>query len=131
MPFILILILILSKVSIGIKGMKYISTEVKKVVPRYSRTGRLLRLLLQPPPVGPSPVRLPSARTLNLFARRLARGRPNLVTHLGMVRSYAYHVAGCPLALCDHAAARDLWRIIYQDVIGGELNGKESHGTGV
>jgi len=114
----------------GKKGMKDISTEDQKVVPRYSRTGRLLRLLLQPPPVGPMPVR-PSATVLNAFARRLAQGRPNLVTHLGMVRSNAYYAAGCPLALCDHAAARDLWRVIYQDEIDGEFNGKESHGTGV
>ena len=109
--------------------MKDMSTEDQKVVPRYSKTGRLLRLLLQPPPVGPMPAQ-PSATVLNAFARRLAQGRPNLVTHLGMVRSNAYYAAGCPLALCDHAAARDLWRVIHQDVIG-ELNGKESHGTGV
>ena len=34
-----------------------------------------------------------------------------------MVRSSAYYDAGCPLELCDHAAARDLWRLIYQDAI--------------
>jgi len=105
------------------------SIEVKKVVPQYSRTGRLLRFLFNPPPVKPSPARLPSGRVLNLFARRLARGRPNLVTHLGMVRSNAYHTAGCPQALCDHAAARDLWRVIYQDAIGDEARiiGKEQY----
>jgi hypothetical protein len=114
----------------GIKGMKDISTGVKKVVPRYSRTGRLLRLLLQPPPVGPLPAP-PPATVLNAFARRLAKHPPDLVTHLGMVRSNAYYAAGCPLDLCDHAAARDLWRVIHQEVLGGERTGKDSHGTGV
>jgi hypothetical protein len=56
----------------------------------------------------------------NRFAARLAKSPPDLVTHLGMVRSSAYYDAGCPLALCDHAAARDLWRVIHEDVIGGE-----------
>jgi len=45
-------------------------------------------------------------------------GHPvDLVTHLGMVLSNAYFAAGCPLELCDHAAARDLWRVIYQDSV--------------
>ena len=42
------------------------------------------------------------------------------MTHLGMVRSNAYFAAGCPVELCDHAAARDLWRAIYEDVLGKE-----------
>ena len=54
----------------------------------------------------------------NKFAGRLAKSPPDLVTHLGMVRSNAYYAAGGPLELCDHAAAGDLWRVIYQDVIG-------------
>jgi hypothetical protein len=37
-----------------------------------------------------------------------------------MERSNAYYAAGCPLELCDHAAARDLWRVIYRDAIGSE-----------
>jgi hypothetical protein len=41
-----------------------------------------------------------------------------------MERSNAYYAAGCPLELCDHAAARDLWRVIYQDAIASEA-GKE------
>jgi hypothetical protein len=56
----------------------------------------------------------------NRFAQRLAKSPPDLVTHLGVVRSHAYYAAGCPLELCDHAAARDLWRIIHQDLIGTE-----------
>jgi hypothetical protein len=36
-----------------------------------------------------------------------------------MVRSNAYFAAGCPLELCDHAAARDLWNFIHQDILAG------------
>lgn len=50
----------------------------------------------------------------------VSRGRRYLVTHLGMVRSNAYYAAGCPLELCDHAAARDLWRVIYRDAIASD-----------
>jgi hypothetical protein len=39
-----------------------------------------------------------------------------------MARANAYYAAGCPLELCDHAAARDLWAIIYRDAIRGEAN---------
>ncbi len=44
----------------------------------------------------------------------------DLVTRLGMERSNAYYAAGCPLELCDHAAARDLWRVIYRDAIAAQ-----------
>jgi hypothetical protein len=37
-----------------------------------------------------------------------------------MERSNAYYAAGCPVELCDHAAARDLWRAIYRDAIASE-----------
>ena len=47
----------------------------------------------------------------------------DLVTRLGMERSSAYYAAGCPLELCDHAAARDLWQLIYRDAIVGEADG--------
>jgi len=56
----------------------------------------------------------------NRFAARLAKHPPDLVTHLGMVRSSAYFDAGCPLEPCDHAAARDLWQVIHLDVIAFE-----------
>jgi len=46
------------------------------------------------------------------------------VTRLGMARSNAYYAAGCPLELCDHAAARDLWQVIHQDIIAPD--GKET-----
>jgi len=46
----------------------------------------------------------------------------DVVTRLGMARSNAYYAAGCPLELCDHAAARDLWRAIYLDAIEGEAD---------
>ena len=72
---------------------------------------RLVRFLFSPPPLANFPVR-PSG-----FAVRLARHPIDLVTHLGMVRSNAYFDAGCPLELCDHAAARDLWNLIHQDSI--------------
>jgi len=83
-------------------------------VTRDNRQGRLLRFLFNPPPLGPLPVRV------GRFAERLARHPVDIVTHLGMVRSNAYFATGCPLELCDHAAARDLWRVIYQDAIPKE-----------
>ena len=84
------------------------------MVPAGSSKGRLLRFLFCPPALGPLPVR-PGG-----FASRLARVPVDLVTHLGMVRSNAYYAAGCPLELCDHAAARDLWRVIYRDAVASE-----------
>jgi hypothetical protein len=79
-----------------------------------SSKGRLLRFLFLPPALGPLPVRAGG------FASRLARVPVDLVTSLGMARSNAYYAAGCPVELCDHAAARDLWRVIYQDAIGAK-----------
>ena len=76
-----------------------------------SSKGRLLRFLFCPPELGPLPVG-PGG-----FAARLARWPVDLVTRLGMARSNAYYAAGCPLDLCDHAAARDLWRVIYRDAV--------------
>jgi len=115
------------------------SIEVQKVVPQNSSKGRLLRFLFNPPPLGslpqvgravpcaPPSVGRASPRADWLphcgFAGRLAKHPPDLVTHLGMVRSNAYYAAGCPLELCDHAAARDLWAVIHRDVIAGD--GKE------
>jgi hypothetical protein len=83
-------------------------------VPADSSKGRLLRFLFRPPALGPLPVR-PGG-----FATRLARVPVDLVTRLGMERSNAYYAAGCPLDLCDHAAARDLWRVIYRDANASE-----------
>ncbi len=84
----------------------------EKVVPGTRR--RLVRFLFCPPPLGPLPTRA------GRFAERLAKSPPDLVTHLGMVRANAYHAAGCPLALCDHAAARDIWNVIHEDAITKE-----------
>jgi len=81
------------------------------IVTKDNKVGRLLRFLFNPPPLSPLPVRA------NGFAVRLAKHPIDLVTHLGMVRSTAYYDAGCPLELCDHAAARDLWNVIHQDSI--------------
>jgi hypothetical protein len=64
----------------------------------------------------------------NRFAIRLAKTPPDLVTRLGVERSNAYYAAGCPLELCDHAAARDLWQVIYQDET---CNERRSHAAGV
>ena len=91
-------------------------------VTRYKRQGRLLRFLFNPPPLAkipPSWVATDFAGLLfyNQFAARLARHPADLVTHLGMVRANAYFAAGCPLELCDHAAARDLWQVIHQDIL--------------
>ena len=98
------------------------TAEQQKVVQPQSRVGRLLRFLFQPPRLGPVPptwvaFELAGVAIFNRFAVRLAKSPPDLVTHLGMVRSNAYYAAGCPLELCDHAAARDLWRVIYQEAI--------------
>ena len=112
----------------GKKGMKVMSTEVQKVVPPQSRTGRLLRFRFQPPRLGPVPpawvaTELAGVPVLNRFAARLAQAPPDLVTQLGMTRANAYYAAGCPPGLCEHAAARDVWRVIYQDVIECEPHG--------
>ncbi len=98
------------------------SSEVQKLIHQNSRTGRLLRFLFNPPRVGPVPpawvaTELAGVKVFNGFAARLAKSPPDLVTQLGMVRANAYYGAGCPLELCDHAAARDLWRVIYQEAI--------------
>lgn len=118
MPFRIRIRIRIKEVSIGNKGIKNMSTEVT----RYNRTGRLLRFLFNPPRLGSVPptwvaFELSGVAVFNKFAARLAKHPVDLVTHLGMVRSNAYYAAGCPLELCDHAAARDVWRVIYQDVI--------------
>jgi hypothetical protein len=87
-----------------------------------TRQGRLLRFLFQPPRLGHFPVGAISS-PLSGFAARLATSPPDLVTHLGMVRANAYFATGCPPELCDHAAARDLWQILFHEVIGDD--GKE------
>lgn len=100
----------------GIEGYEVTSSN---------RAGRLLRFLFNPPRLGPPPpnwvgYELTGVPYFNRFATRLAKTAPDLVNHLGMVRSNAYFAAGCPLELCDHAAARDLWRVIHQDAITEE-----------
>ena len=90
----------------GVEGTRVLSDSSK---------GRLLRFLFCPPALGPLPARAGG------FAARLARVPVDLVTSLGMARSNAYYAAGCPLEFCDHAAARDLWRVIYRDTIGSEM----------
>lgn len=103
----------------GIEGYEVTSSN---------RAGRLLRFLFNPPPLAPLPVawqfslRL-GTLPLNGFAKRLAKSPPDLINHLGMVRSAAYFAAGCPLDLCDHAAARDLWWVIHQDAISASRTG--------
>jgi len=97
----------------------------EKLIPQTSRTGRLLRFLFAPPRLGPFPptwvaTELAGVHVFNRFALRLAKSPPDLVTHLGLVRSSAYYAAGCPLELCDHAAARDVWQVIHLDVIAKE-----------
>ena len=87
------------------------STEVTRV---QGTTGRLVRFLFSAPPLKSLPLRSGG------FAKRLARQPVDLVTRLGMARSNAYYAAGCPLELCDHAAARDLWQVIHRDVIATE-----------
>ena len=95
---------------------KYMSIEVT----RYNRykgiRERLWRFLFSPTPLAPLPVRA------NNFACRLANHPIDLVTHLGIVRANAYFAVGCPVELCDHAAARDLWNLIHHDVINDNQN---------
>jgi len=106
------------------KGTKDMSSTgvQQKVDAQKSVTGRLVWFLFDPPRLGQVPpawvaTDLAGVKVFNRFAGRLAKSPPDLVTHLGMVRSSAYHEAGCPLELCDHAAARDLWRVIHQEAI--------------
>ena len=101
------------------------TAEQQKVVTQNSSTGGLVRFLFHPPRLGPLPPtwvasELAGVAVFNRFAARLAKPAPDLVSRLGMARSNAYYDAGCPLELCDHAAARDLWGVIHQDVIGKE-----------
>ena len=109
------------------------SLEDHKVLQQNSSTGRLLRFRFNPPRLGPLPPKWVATEFggllfFNRFAIRLAKTPPDLVTRLGVERSNAYYDAGCPLELCDHAAARDLWRIIYQDEISSE---RRPHAAGV
>ena len=90
-------------------------TEVTRI-PADSPEGRLVLFLFCPSALGPLPARAGG------FARRLARSPVNLVTHLGMARSNAYYAAGCPLELCDHAAARDIWNVIHLEAIAVRSN---------
>lgn len=99
--------------------------HVEKVLPQNSRTGRLLQFAFAPPRLGSAPAawvatELAGVHVFNRFVARLAKSPPDLATHLGMARSNAYYAAGCPLELCDHAAARDVWRAIHQDAIAFE-----------
>jgi hypothetical protein len=98
------------------------SIKGESAVAQNGQKGRLVRFLFNPPRLGPVPpnwvaFELAGVPVFNRFAARLAKSPPDLVTHLGMVRSSAYYDAGCPLALCDHAAARDLWRVIYEEAL--------------
>ena len=111
----------------GNKGMSIEGREGTEGtrIPADSSKGRLLRFLFSPPRLGSVPsawvaTELAGVKVFNRFAARLANSPPDLVTHLGMVRASAYYDAGCPLELCDHAAARDLWRVIHQEAIGFE-----------
>ena len=106
----------------SIEGYEVTSQQCWLPIMPQTRQGRLLRFLFHPPKLGPVPpawVATDFAGLLffNRFAARLAKSPPDLVTHLGMVRANAYYAAGCPLELCDHAAARDLWAVIHHDTI--------------
>lgn len=99
------------------------TSEGEKGLARESRTGRLLRFLFNPPKLGSVPpgwiaYELAGVGIFNRFVERIAKHPIDLVTHLGMSRSNDYFAAGCPLELCDHAAARDLWGgVLYLDEI--------------
>ena len=113
----------------SIEGYEVTSRQCRFPIMPDTPQGRLLRFLFQPPRLGPVPPtwvahELAGVAIFNRFSGRLAKSPPDLVTHLGMARANAYYAAGCPLELCDHAAARDLWAVIHQDVIAGD--GKEA-----
>ena len=106
----------------SIEGYEVTSRQCRLPIMPQTRQGRLLRFLFHPPPLGKIPptwvaTDFAGLRFFNRFASRLAKSPPDLVTHLGMVRANAYYAAGCPLELCDHAAARDLWGAIHHDTI--------------
>ena len=112
---------------IGTKGTQQIEDTGVTRLPADSSKGRLLRFLFCPPRLGSVPpawvaTEFAGLKVFNRFAARLANSPPNLVTRLGITRANAYYAAGCPLELCDHAAARDLWRVIYRDAIEGEAD---------
>ena len=88
--------------------------DMSILVTKDNKDGRLLRFLFSPPPLSNFPHRAGG------FAERLAKHPIDLVTHLGMVRANAYFDAGCPLELCDHAAARDVWRVIHHETLCSE-----------
>ena len=71
----------------------------------------LIGFLFNPPELKP----VGTYRMGNRFAERLAWHPVDWMTHLGMVRSNAYHAAGCPVEWCDAAAARDLWALVYPE----------------
>ena len=85
---------------------------MKTEVRRENPLGRLLKFRFNPPPLGGC-----DGLAVRGFAARLARHPVDLVTSLGMERANAYFAAGCPLELCEHAAARDLWAVIHHETI--------------
>lgn len=72
-----------------------------------SAKGALLRFVFCPAPLGSVPAK-PGP-----FAGRLAKSPVDVATRVGMERANAYYAAGCPLELCDHAAARDIWAVMH------------------
>jgi hypothetical protein len=59
------------------------------------------------PPLGKSP----SVVHPQIISR--LNGQPSATTRVLMVRSNNYFESGCPLDLCDYAAARDLWNALH------------------
>jgi hypothetical protein len=60
------------------------------------------------PDLGPAP-----SCSYSQVVARLNTPRPSAMTRILVTRSNRYYDAGCPLDLCDYAAARDLWRILH------------------
>ena len=74
-----------------------------------SNKGRVaLTFLFNPPPLGPIPPRV----NFPLMVRINSPPCPTMAAL--MRRSSAYYDAGCPLDLCETAAARDVWLAMYQ-----------------
>jgi hypothetical protein len=59
------------------------------------------------PPIGLAP-----SRVIPQVMARLLTPQPSVTSHVIMARANRYFDAGCPVDLCEYAAARDLWEAI-------------------
>lgn len=74
----------------------------------YSNGIDVWRWCFAQPDLGPAP-----SCSYPQVVTRLNTPHPSAITRIMVLRSNRYYDAGCPLDLCDYAAARDLWRILH------------------